>query len=146
MDIFFPKLSKNLHLITFSEIAERFLKVRGFEVYECQTEEEARVESERLIKSNKWPCYFFSSDTTGEKDIEEFYTDSEHLDMDRFDTVGVIKNLPDFDEDKLDEFMGGIAKLRGQETWTKDDLVKLYFDLLPEFSHKETGKYLDQKM
>ena len=99
-----------------------------------------------MIAKNQWPCNFFKSDTTGEKDFEEFFTENEDLDMDRFDTVGVIRNQPDFDETKLDEFMEGINALRDKETWKKDEIIKLYFSLLPEFSHKETGKYLDQKM
>ena len=145
-DIFFPKLSEKLHLITFSEIAVRYLRERGYEPYECESEDEARDKAEELIANKQWPCYFFKSDTTGEKDFEEFFTDNEDLDMERFETVGVIKNQPDFDEAKLDDFMDGIETLRGKGTWTKDDIVKLYFGLLPEFSHKETGRYLDQRM
>jgi FlaA1/EpsC-like NDP-sugar epimerase len=145
-DIFFPKLSEKLHLITFSEIAVRYLRERGYEPYECESENEARDRAEELIANKQWPCYFFKSDTTGEKDFEEFFTDNEDLEMERFETVGVIKNQPDFDESKLDDFMDGIEALRGKGTWTKDDIVKLYFGLLPEFAHKETGKYLDQRM
>jgi FlaA1/EpsC-like NDP-sugar epimerase len=145
-DIFFPKLSEKLHLITFSEIAVRYLRERGYEPYECESEDEARDRAEELIANKQWPCYFFSSDTTGEKDFEEFFTDNEDLDMERFETVGVIKNQPDFDESKLDDFMNGIEALRGKGTWRKDDIVRLYFGLLPEFAHKETGKYLDQRM
>ena len=145
-DIFFPKLSEKLHLITFSEIAVRYLRERGYEPYECESEDEARDRAEDLIANKQWPCYFFKSDTTGEKDFEEFFTDNEDLDMERFETVGVIKNQPDFDEAKLDDFMDGIETLREKGTWTKDDIVKLYFGLLPEFAHKETGKYLDQRM
>jgi FlaA1/EpsC-like NDP-sugar epimerase len=145
-DIFFPKLSEKLHLITFSEIAVRYLRERGYEPYECESEDEARDRAEELIANKQWPCYFFKSDTTGEKDFEEFFTDNEDLDMERFETVGVIKNQPDFDEAKLDDFMDGIEALRKKGTWTKDDIVKLYFGLLPEFAHKETGKYLDQRM
>tara|TARA_B110000211_G_scaffold234442_1_gene304092 strand:- start:2094 stop:3281 length:1188 start_codon:yes stop_codon:yes gene_type:complete len=145
-DIFFPKLSEKLHLITFSEIAARFLRDHGYEPYECESEDEARDRTEELIAKKEWPCYFFKSDTTGEKDFEEFFTDNEDLDVDRFDTVGVIRNQPDFDESKLDEFMNGINALRDKATWNKDDIVKLYFGLLPEFAHKETGKYLDQRM
>jgi len=145
-DIFFPKLSEKLHLITFSEIAVRYLRERGYEPYECESEGEARDRAEELIANKQWPCYFFKSDTTGEKDFEEFFTDNEDLDMERFETVGVIKNQPDFDEAKLDDFMGGIEALREKGTWTKDDIVTLYFGLLPEFAHKETGKYLDQRM
>ena len=145
-DIFFPKLSEKFHLITFSEIAVRFLRDHGYEPYECGSEDEARDRAEELISKKQWPCYFFKSDTTGEKDVEEFYTDTEDLDMGRFDTVGVIRNQPDFDKDKLDEFMDSIRRLRAKATWSKAELVELYFGLLPEFTHKETGKYLDQKM
>jgi len=145
-DIFFPKLSEKLHLITFSEIAVRYLRERGYEPYECESEDEARDRAEELIAKKKWPCYFFKSDTTGEKDFEEFFTDNEDLDMKRLETVGVIKNQPDFDEAELDDFMEGIEALRKKGTWTKDDIVKLYFGLLPDFAHKETGKYLDQRM
>ena len=145
-DILFPKLSEKLHLITFSEIAVRYLRERGYEPYECESEEEARDRTEELIANKQWPCFFFNSDTTGEKDFEEFFTDNEDLDMERFETVGVIKNQPDFDESKLDDFMNGIEALREKGTWAKEDIVKLYFGLLPEFAHKETGKYLDQRM
>ena len=92
------------------------------------------------------PCYFFKSDTTGEKEFEEFFTENEELDMDQFKTVGVIRNLPNFEQTKLDEFITGINNLRDKATWTKNDIVELFYDLLPEFIHKETGKNLDQRM
>jgi FlaA1/EpsC-like NDP-sugar epimerase len=145
-DIFFPKLSEKLHLITFSDIAVRYLTERGYEPYQCQSEDEARDRAEELIARKQWPCYFFKSDTTGEKDFEEFFTDNEDLDMGRFQAIGVIKNQSDFDGPQLDHFMDGIEALRKKGTWEKDDIVKLYFDLLPEFAHSETGKYLDQRM
>jgi FlaA1/EpsC-like NDP-sugar epimerase len=145
-DIFFPKLSKKLNLISFSEIAVEYLGFHGYEAYECKSEDEARNKAKDLIANKKWPCYFFESDTTGEKDFEEFYTEHEDLDMGRFHAVGVIRNEPDFDGDKLDEFMKGIHTLRKNGSWTKDEIVRLYYLLLPEFSHKETGKYLDQRM
>jgi len=145
-DIFFPKLSEKLHLITFSDIASHYLRARGYEPFECESEDTARNRAEELIAKKQWPCYFFNSDTTGEKDFEEFFTDNEYLDISRFKTIGVIQNKPEFDESKLNEFMNGIETLREKGTWAKDDIVKLYFGLLPEFSHKETGKYLDQRM
>ena len=145
-DIFFPKLSEKLHLITFSEIAVRFLRARGYEPFECDSEDEARATADMLIANKQWPCYFFKSDTTGEKDFEEFFTDTEVLDMDRFETVGVIQNQPDFDEVKLDEFESGVKKLRLEKTWSKKEIVDLYMNLIPDFLHKETGKYLDQRM
>lgn len=145
-DIFFPKLSEKLHLITFSEIAVRYLREKGYEPYECQSENEARNKAKELIANKQWPCYFFKSDTTGEKDFEEFFTENEDLDMERFEAVGVIRNQPEFDEVKLDEFINGIEDLRKKGNWNKEDILKLYYILLPDFLHKETGKYLDQKM
>jgi FlaA1/EpsC-like NDP-sugar epimerase len=145
-EIFFPKLSEKLHLITFSQIAVSYLRDLGYEPYECETEDEARDRAEELIAKKQWPCYFFTSDTTGEKDFEEFFTDNEDLDMVRFDNVGIIRNQAEFDDLKLNEFMNGIESLREKGIWAKDDIVKLFFGVLPDFAHKETGKYLDQRM
>lgn len=145
-DIFFPKLSEKLHLITFSDIAVRYLDQLGFEPYLCDSEDEARARVDELVAGKRWPCYFFQSDTTGEKDFEEFFTEREDLDLARFDSLGVIRNEAAFDAAKLDAFAAGIEALRAQRGWTKQQLVDLFFDLLPEFAHKETGKYLDQRM
>lgn len=145
-DIFFPKLSEKLHLITFSEIAVRYLKALGYEPYECASENEARDRAEELIAQRKWPCYFFNSDTTGEKDFEEFFTDKEVLDMSRFDSLGVIKNEPVYEQELLDHFLKVIAGLKAQGLWEKVDLVDLFNKMIPDFKHKETGKYLDGRM
>ena len=145
-DIFFPKLSEKLHLIKFSDIAINYLKDRGYEPYECESENEARNNAHELINSKKWPCYFFKSDTTGEKDFEEFFTDKEDLDMSSFETIGIIRNQPDFDEGKLNKFKDQIILMLERKNWKKDELVELFFELLPDFAHMETGKYLDQKM
>ena len=145
-EIFFPKLSEHLHLITFSDIAERYLRQMGYEPFRCASEEEARDRAAELIANKKWPCYFFGSDTTGEKDFEEFFTDKEDLDMSRFDGVGAIKYQPIYDSQKLDDFSSGVQALREKGSWDKQAILDLFFDLLPEFAHKETGKYLDQRM
>ena len=110
-EIFFPKLSEHLHLITLSDIAERYLRQMGYEPFRCASEEEARDRAAELIAKKQWPCYFFSSDTTGEKDFEEFFTDKEDLDMNRFDGVGVIKNQPIYDGQKLDNFSSSLSIL-----------------------------------
>ena len=145
-DIFFPKLSEHLHLITFSEIATKYLNQLGYEAFECSSEDEARHFSKDLIRKKKWPCYFFNSDTTGEKDYEEFYTKKEDIDMVRFQSIGVIKNKPNFDENKLKQFVSDINALRLRGVWSKDEILELFFQFNPDFVHKETGKYLDQRM
>jgi FlaA1/EpsC-like NDP-sugar epimerase len=145
-DIFFPKLSEALHLTRFSDIAVRYLERLGYEPCECESEEEARDRAAELIAARRWPVYFFASDTTGEKDFEEFYTGAENLDMRRFQSIGVIRNDPAFNSDDLDRFMAKIACLREAGLWGKADLVDLFKAILPEFEHKETGKYLDGRM
>ncbi|RKT45591.1 UDP-N-acetylglucosamine 4,6-dehydratase [Thiocapsa rosea] len=145
-DILFPKLSERLHLITFSEIAVRYLAALGYEAYPCASEEEAREGVEERIARKQWPCYFFASDTTGEKDFEEFFTSGETLDMTRFESIGVIKNTAVFDSSALDAFLERITALKARGWWERDELVDLFHAMLPDFGHKETGKYLDEKM
>lgn len=145
-DIFFPKLSENLHLISFADIAVKYLAEKGYEPYLCKDEDEARALAKTLPEEGKWPCLFTTSDTTGEKDFEEFFTDKETLDMDRFENLGVIKNEANFNNDLLNEFEKTINELKGKKAWSKDEIVKLFFKMIPDFGHKETGKYLDGKM
>jgi hypothetical protein len=90
--------------------------------------------------------YFFSSDTTGEKDFEEFYTDNETLDMDRFQNLGVIKNQPLFDQARLEHFETRIRSLRSAGSWSRGALIDLFNQMIPEFNHKETGKFQDGRM
>lgn len=145
-DIFFPKLSENLHLISFADIAVKYLAEIGYEPFLCETEEEARNSVDDLIIEKKWPCLFTASDTTGEKDFEEFYTDKETLDLKRFNNLGIIKNEANFDASKLDNFTKQIEEMKSNLKWNKDSIVALFHNMIPNFGHKETGKYLDSKM
>jgi FlaA1/EpsC-like NDP-sugar epimerase len=145
-DVFFPKLSENLHLITFADIAIKYLAELGYEAYPCASEKEARDKSEELIKEKKWPCLFTASDTTGEKDFEEFFTENEILDMQRFENLGVIKNEPNFEQNKLENFSEKIFEMKLKKAWNKEQIVDLFHTMIPNFGHKETGKYLDSKM
>lgn len=145
-DIFFPKLSEELHLITFADIAVKYLENLGYKPYLCKSEEEARKLAKTLPEIGQWPCLFTASDTTGEKDFEEFFTESEILDMNRFHNLGIIKNEPLYDESKLNRFTDAIHQMKAARAWTKDQIVELFFEMIPGFGHKETGKYLDGKM
>jgi FlaA1/EpsC-like NDP-sugar epimerase len=145
-DIFFPKLSESLHLITFAEIAVKYLKALDYDVDECDSEDEARQKIVDFSFKRKWPCLFTKSDTTGEKDFEEFFTNNEILDMTRFQNLGIIKNEMAFDSTKIDSFSKAIEALKDKRKWEKNDLVNLFNYMIPAFNHKETGKYLDAKM
>ncbi len=145
-DIFFPKLSEALHLISFADIAVKYLKQIGYEPHLCESEDEARELAKALPAQGKWPCLFTSSDTTGEKDFEEFFTDKETLDMARFDNLGIIKNDPLYQQELLELFEQKIGQMKSDRQWTKEEIVQLFFTMIPDFGHKETGKYLDSKM
>jgi len=145
-DIYFPKLSEALHLISFADIAVKYLKDKGFEAYLCNTEDEARKLIKTLPEQGKWPCLFTKSDTTGEKDFEEFYTDKEELDMDRFENLGIIKNKPEYNENQLNNFEDAITQLKSDMNWSKKSIVNEFFKMIPKFVYHDNGKYLDGKM
>ncbi|MEI6385616.1 MAG: UDP-N-acetylglucosamine 4,6-dehydratase [Spirochaetota bacterium] len=149
-ELFFPKLMGEENLITFSEIAARYLRRLGYEPVECATEEEARARVPELKMQKKWPVYFFPSDTTGEKDSEEFFTAGEKLDLDRFNSLGVIMNeAPGKDgaaQALVETFETQIKAMRERGSWSRSELVDLFKSTLPELRHLETGKFLDGKM
>jgi FlaA1/EpsC-like NDP-sugar epimerase len=147
-EIFFPKLDANSDLLTFSEIAMRFVRANGYEPHEVADEEEARAAAEQLITSGKWPCYFFESDTSGEKPFEEFYSSDDAVDWDRFEDIGVIASSSpsQADRKRVDHFVDAVRSLRSSGKWTKPELVTLISDACPELNHVDTGKFLDEKM
>jgi len=145
-DIFFPKLSDDLNIISFADIAIKYLHNLGYKPHLCKDEDEARKLIKTLPKEGKWPCLFTKSDTTGEKDFEEFFTENEILDMSRFENLGVIKNKIDYHEENLNAFIATIKTLKSNKAWSKKEIIALFVKMIPNFSHKETGKYLDQKM
>lgn len=147
-EIFFPKLEGELELVTFSEIAVRFLAANGYEAVPLASEEEARERAEELIGQRKWPCYFFESDTSGEKPFEEFYSEDDHIAWDRFKDIGVIRTplVAGPAEARVSDFLATVAAFRKNGNWRKDDLTRAIQDACPELDHVETGRSLDQKM
>lgn len=145
-DIYFPKLDEELNLVTFSSIAEKYLENLGYEPVQCATEQEARERVSELKTQRKYPVYFFNSDTTGEKDFEEFYTDKEVLVMDEFESIGIIKNDLEYDGSKLDGFTDRIRAMKSRGYWDRAEIIDLFNEMIPNFNHKETGKFLDGRM
>ena len=145
-EIFFPKLGEE-QMMTFSSIADKFLQALGYEVKYCSSEEEARkFAAEMPPDSKEYPVYYFKSDTTGEKGYEEFYVPSEHLDLDRFNSLGVIDSVKPRPKDELDSFLLNLNTILQKETTTKEEIVSVLKSYLPNFNHVEKGKNLDQKM
>lgn len=145
-ETFFPKLSDELKLTKFSETAVRFLEANGYTPIQCDSEAEARAKVEELLPQKRWPVYFFKSDTTGEKDFEEFYTDEEKIDWDRFKALGVIKNSHQFEEHLLTNFENSIHDWIANGDYDRSRIIDLFNATVANFNHSETGKFLDNRM
>ena len=144
-DIFFPKLEE-AQMMTFDAIGTELLKVYGYEVIECNSEQEAIEKAKELkMGSNLYPVYYTVSDTSGEKPYEEFVTGEETVKMDRFFSLGVItgKEIPD--KDKIEKLFRDL-EITFQSQTSKEEVVRVMREYLPNFKHRETGKRLDDKM
>lgn len=145
-DVLFPKLDAGVNELSFSDLAVRYLESRGLTPRLCDDEEQARALAAQGPASGEWPCYFFDSDTTGEKDHEEFYEDHETVDLKRFSHAGVVRSTADGDSQTLDHFFEEVQSLLEQGAWDKPALVSLLQQTLDTFAHDERHKYLDERM
>ena len=146
-DIFFPKLDPKNDSIYFETIARDLLKYLGLDIDICESEEEAKRKSELLSDSSKsHPVYFFKSDTSGEKLFEEFYTDKEVLDRDKYEALGIIKNSSKKDRLILNRALDDLENLLSEDKIVKSEIVGFLETHIPNFKHLETGKNLDSKM
>ncbi len=157
-DIFFPKLNAIRDVRKFSDIGTNLLKTLGFQADICSSEQEAREKAALLTSDSKsWPVYYFVSDTSGEKGLEEFYSEKEVLDLGRFAAIGVVKKSA---QGQRLASEGGISSqplpiaqmllelksVLAEEEVSKEAIVAVMRRLVPDFQHLETGKGLDAKM
>jgi len=145
-EIFIPNLYPEKDLYSFHNIAKLFLQKKGFNVYECDSEEEARKKASSLIKKKQWPCFFFETDTTGEKIIEEFYEENEKLNKKKFRNISIIENNKQILEERVNEFLISYNKIIKKKNIHKEYFVDLFKIILDEFNYKDLKKYLDSKM
>ena len=145
-EIFFPKLEEE-QMITFDSIATNLLHEYGYEVYQCASDEEAIVKAQDLKKgNNQYPVHYSVSDTSGEKSFEEFYTEREQVNQGRFVSLGVIENKKIPSKQKINVLFEKLEEAFLKDNVSKDDIVKIIKDYLPNFEHIEKGKSLDSKM
>jgi len=146
-DVFFPKLDEKKHLNTFEELAIRFLKIHGYDPLKCKTEEEARDIASKNTNTKIWPCFFSLSETTGEKPIEEFFSNTDKLEFDLFKSVGIIKGEIDTELiNKVESFKKRIEVFKREKNWSRDLLIEIFKETVEELQHIEKGKFLDDKM
>ena len=134
-------------MITFSSICDRFLETLGYRKKEFESDQEARKYAYEMPEDSKvWPVFYFQSDTSGEKEYEEFYVPGERLNTVRFQSLGVIEESSRRSLEKLDGFFEELENLFSVPEFTKAEVVSALKKFLPNFEHIEKGKHLDQKM
>lgn len=145
-EIFFPKL-RDAQMMRFDTIATNLLHEHGFEVLECASDEEAIDKAEALKQGSKlYPVHYSGSDTSGEKPYEEFYTNKESVDMERLQALGVITGKQVTDKKKVEVLFNKLSAEFAKEETSKETIIKIMQEYLPNFEHIETGKSLDSKM
>lgn len=145
-EIFFPKLNPKSDLHSFKDLAISFLNEKGLSPIECESEEQARNFIKIDRKNNQWPCFFSKSETTGEKPFEEFYSLEEKINLDRYESIGVIENSKKTKFLNLDLFKREIETFKKNEIWKREDLLNIFKNTIDEFDHIEKNKFLDDKM
>lgn len=145
-EIFFPRLEEE-QMMTFDRIATAFLKEHGYEILECDSDEEAIEKAADLKNGSRYyPVHYSGSDTSGEKSYEEFYTETEKVDLDRLKALGIVteKEIPD--KFRIEQLFSELEAVFTKEDTTKEEIVAIMKAYLPNFEHIETGKSLDSKM
>lgn len=144
-NIFFPKLEE-AQMTSFDHIAEDLLHDMGYEISYCKSDEEAIEKAATRADNAPYPVHFSKSDTSGEKSFEEFYIEGETVDLDRFNSLGVITDKPAPDKNAVINLINELDKAFEVTTCSKSDIVNTIHKYLPNFEHIETGKSLDGKM
>ena len=152
-EVFFPKLGED-QMLTFSSICDDFVKANGIEKDSCASDEEAKKKAAGLnsqlstLNSQivKYPTVYFTSDTTGEKTYEEFYVPGEKIDIQRFQSLGVVEQTVRHDMDEVNTFFDKLESIFQKDDFTKADVVEAIKQFIPNFEHEEKGRNLDQKM
>ena len=159
-EVFFPKLGED-QMLTFSSICDKFVTANGLEKDPCSSDAEAKSKAYQLKVSElstdsklstlnsqlvKYPTVYFKSDTTGEKAYEEFYVPGEKIDMQRFQSLGVVEQTTRHEMDEVNAFFDKLEAIFHKDDFTKAQIVEAIREFIPNFEHEEKGKNLDQKM
>lgn len=145
-EVFFPKLGED-QMITFSCFCKKFIETAGYKEHQCTSDKEAvEFAANRTEGDSDYPVVYFKSDTTGEKDFEEFYVPGEKLNMERFSALGVIEETVRRPMEEVDSFFTELEGIFQKDDFTKAEIVEALKKFLPNFEHEEKGKNLDQKM
>jgi FlaA1/EpsC-like NDP-sugar epimerase len=145
-EIIFPKLTDKFHPLSFHELAIKYLEAQGLKALAFGNEADARNYAKQSMLSDEWPCFWSTTDTTGEKEVEEFFSTDELIDFERFDSIGVIALQAQNFAEKILNFESKIQYFLRQRSWSKSDLVGIITEFVSDMDHIELNKSLDDKM
>ena len=124
-DIVYPKLSPEKDLISFDSFLPDFLREVGHE---------------------NWDVRCPAADTDGEKPYEEFFTEDDVKDEKTFVNLGVVKNAKRRPVAEVEAIFRRLREVFDREDATKEDVVEVLGEYLPNFHHISNGQGLDGRM
>jgi hypothetical protein len=134
-------------MMTFDAIATNLLQEHGYKILNCDSDTEAIEKAEELRNGSAiYPVHYSKSDTSGEKAYEEFFTETEYVDMNRMSALGIITEKEVPDRQRIKMLFEQLNAVFEKDETTKEDVVSIIGEYLPNFEHIETGKSLDSKM
>ncbi len=143
-NIFIPRLSDKKDLIPFKNTMLAFFEELKIKIDYCSSEEEAKQKMKHFKNGSNYPVYLFSTDTSGEKLYEEFFTEDDKVNWELYTNIGVIKeqkqhthNVISILREASDLFNNNLSK---------ESIIEFLNKYVSDFSHIEKGKHLDQKM
>ena len=151
-DIVYPKLDEEKDMISFDSFVPDFLRANGFGLKRCATTAEAKDHMQGYDAALRegctfdYPVEFFGSDTDGEKTFEEFFTQTDEKDEARFVNLGVVKNAKRRPVAEVEALFANLRQVFDTAGSTKDDVVEVLKEYLPNFHHISKGKSLDGRM
>lgn len=162
-DIVYPKLDPEKDMIPFDVVVRDMLNDMGLGCKVCKTTDEAKNAMSTLRAAWKsaptagrarspsapqggYPCEFFGSDTDGEKTFEEFYTNTDVKDETKFINLGVVKNAKRRPVAEVEAIFAKLHEVFDKAGATKEDVVEVLKEYLPNFNHISKGKSLDGRM
>jgi len=146
-EIAVPRMTPELHAQSLTAVAEMACRRLGYEPVRCETPAEAvRRARARAPGDPWWPCFFAPTDTSGEKDLEEFASSREECDTARFTGLVVITKPLQSPPERLQHCLEQIAGLYRAGRWTREQILEAVRTGVPELRYVDRTANLDQKM
>ena len=144
--VLFPRLDPRSELQLLEDVATRVLEVAGYEPILFEDESEARAAVTSLVPQGRYPLLLTLLDTSGEKPYEEFVGQGESLIESGLQTLAAVRHVPTqaLTRDVIALLEDAVQRVDGDID--KRGIVDAIQSVVPNFTHRETGKSLDDRL